>query len=590
MTTPISYYLDHARLVASDYAAAVAARPNARVWAIFFDGRDVTDEMARALDGNFQAVDEVTALRAAGRLYVRNAQAGNELLSAAGSREIKDARGAYRLSSSSYLDGPSGHSGGAEQARDVAVDRAGNAYLVGGTSSPGFPATAGAYDTTFATGGRSKGQFGEMDVFVTKIDPQGRILWSTYLGGPNYDRAYAVEVDADGYVYVAGRAGAGFPTTEGVVQPEFAGDVIHPDKGYGLQDGFVAKLTPDGRQLVWSTYFGGAGSGFIRDMDIDGNGDVYVAAAAVNRPMAHITPNAYQPDLKGLEDTVFARLSADGRRILYATYFGGSDRGDGDGAGPSIRVGSDGEAYLLVGTTTDDVPITPNAYQPKRAGGRDAVVAKFSADGGLLFSTYLGGRGDEDLETHHLAIDSKGNPIVAGITRSEDFPMTASAYQPDFGDHDARPWHKPFNGYVAKLSSDGSRLLASTYLGGHEGDGIEGVAVTLNDEIVVTGGTTSADFPVTADAFQARLAGMSDMFVAKLDADLSRVMYSTYVGGGRPDSARCVAVSQIGEIVVGGQTKSARFPVVNAFDDRLDGAWAAAYLRFTPRSGSDSKP
>lgn len=120
-----------------------------------------------------------------------------------------------------------------------------------------------------------------MDVFVTKLSPDGDLIWSTYLGGPNYDRAYAVEVDSKGDVYVAGRAGEGFPVTFGVVQEKFGGD-NDANTLYGKQDGFISKISADGSKLIWSTYFGGFGRGFIRDIDIDVNGRVYVGASIIS--------------------------------------------------------------------------------------------------------------------------------------------------------------------------------------------------------------------------------------------------------------------------------------------------------------------
>jgi hypothetical protein len=167
------------------------------------------------------------------------------------------------LEFATYLGGSGG-----ENFRDVVVDANSNIYVTGGTSSSDFPTTPGAYDRTFATGGSDLGSAGPMDVFVSKFSPSGQLVWSTYLGGPNYDRAYAIEVDAQGHVYLAGRAGPGFPTSPGVLQPNFAGD-SGPAGAYGKQDGFVAKLSPDGSQLLWATYFGEAGGGFIRDLDID---------------------------------------------------------------------------------------------------------------------------------------------------------------------------------------------------------------------------------------------------------------------------------------------------------------------------------
>ncbi len=230
-------------------------------------------------------------------------------------------------------------------------------------------------------------------------------------------------------------------------------------------------------------------------------------------------------------------------------------------------------------TTADDLPTTANAYPRRRAGDADLMIAKFAEDGKLLFSTYLGGSGFEGMETHTLAVDSRGNAIVAGMTMSRDFPVTPATFQTKWAGRDRRAGE----GFIAKLSPDGSRLLAATYLGGAGGDGIEGIALTPNDEVIVSGGSSSADFPVTPDAYQRELAGEWDFFVTKLDADLSRLLFSTYFGGSDRDEARAVAVSGSGDIIAAGHTKSRDFPVADGFDDRLDRVWGGAYLRLTPR-------
>jgi hypothetical protein len=180
------------------------------------------------------------------------------------------AQESYDLAFSTYLGGSNW-----EHARDVAADAQGNIYVVGGTASTDFPTTPGAYQRALRTGGSQ--DFGPCDVFVAKFSPGGALIWSTYIGGPNYDRAYGVEVDSQGYVYVAGRADPGFPV-KNAFQPDFDG----VDNGsYGMQNAFVLKLAPDGSALVWSSYVGV--STLCRDLAIDPNGDVYVPGMGAHR-------------------------------------------------------------------------------------------------------------------------------------------------------------------------------------------------------------------------------------------------------------------------------------------------------------------
>ena len=167
------------------------------------------------------------------------------------------------LTFATYLGG---RTGGFTLIRDVVLDAQGNAYVTGGTASTDFPTTPGAYQRSF--GG------GPMDVFVVKLNPRGQIVWSTFLGGPEYDRAYAVEVDGEGFVYVAGRVGRRFPTTGRAFQQRFDG--WSGGEPYRWNNAFVAKLAPDGSRLTWGSYFGNGQ--LIRDIDLDANGDIYVHA------------------------------------------------------------------------------------------------------------------------------------------------------------------------------------------------------------------------------------------------------------------------------------------------------------------------
>ena len=137
-----------------------------------------------------------------------------------------------------------------DAARGVCIDHAGNIIVVGGTSSTDFPTTEGAYCRHLTPAGPDVGRLGATDVFVAKFTPEGKLLWSTYLGGPNYDRAYSVDVDSHNRIFVSGRAGPGFPTTKGAFQPGYVdtfpkeGDVTKAE--YGRQNG-IRRLLRFGR-------------------------------------------------------------------------------------------------------------------------------------------------------------------------------------------------------------------------------------------------------------------------------------------------------------------------------------------------------
>lgn len=442
-----------------------------------------------------------------------------------------------------------------EQIRDITCDKEGNIYITGGTQSWNFPTTNGAYQRVFKTGGTSSGSGGPMDIFVVKYAPDGQMLWSTLLGGPNYDRAYAMEVDDSGYVYLGGRAGEGFPTTQGTAQPVFGGDTSGLG-AYGKQDGFVAKISPDGSRLIWATYFGRQDGGIIRDIDIDKKGNIYLVQPGVRGPHPHVTSGAYQTKYGGSNDVVVAKLSSDASTVMWATYYGGS--GD-DGGGPSVRVDPTGAAIVVGSTTSLDLPVSTTAFDTSYNGGtNDLFVAKFSADGSsLVYGTYLGGNGNEGVETHNLGVDGQGNAYISSGTSSTNFPTTPGAFQRAFGGGGG-------DVFITKLSTDGRVLLGSTFVGGSLGDFPQGVYIDPSYNIIVGGNTQSLNFPVTATAFQTSNAGSGDFFVFKLAADFSAPLYSTYLGGTLADDGRTLWGDTKGNIYVAGQTLSRNWPLKNA--------------------------
>ncbi len=472
----------------------------------------------------------------------------------------------YLLDFSTYFGGSNW-----EHTRDVFADAQGNVYIVGGTASTDFPTTAGAYDTTFNSGGTQSPQM--CDAYVVKFAPNGTLLWSTYLGGPNYDRAYGVEVDAQGYVYISGRAGVGFPVTPGSFQSTFEG-TTNPTSGYGgMQNGFVAKLSPNGTTLLWAGYVGI--SSLARDIAIDSSGDVYVpmgndGGGTINSSWF---ANAFQKTQQGGSDSGILKISGDGSHAIWATWLGGS--GDDSGAA-SVRVDSSGYVYIGTSTYSTDIPTTPGAFDHTHNGAVDFYVAKLTPDGSnLSFATYIGGSGNEWISTHNLAIDKQGNTYVA-IPVSSNYPTTAGAYQTTFAGGNT-DWG------ISKFNSTGA-LVASTFVGGSGQENADGVYVDDAGNVFVTGETPSANFPVTGNAFQTTHGGVTDAVVLGLSSDFSHLLYSTFLGGPNDDKGRNGFMDDYGNLYVAGSSNGPGWPTKNANQAAYAGGTLDTILaKFSPQ-------
>ncbi len=430
---------------------------------------------------------------------------------------------AVELGYSTYLGG-----GGDDNGQAIAVDRNGNAYITGYTSgeSPfsSFP-TQNPYET----------YQGGWDAFVTKLSSTGNsLIFSTYLGGADYDMGYAIAVDSSDNAYVIGCTySPNFPT-ENPFQTE-----------QGSGDAFVAKLSSSGNSLIYSTYLGGANNEYGYGIAVDGNGNAYLTGEteSPNFPIQ----NPYQSTLKGSRDAFVTKLSGVGNSLIYSTYLGG---GDVD-YGYAIAIDSSGKVFVTGGTWSSNFP-TQNPYQIDH-GGRDAFVTNLSSSGSsMIYSTYLGGEYDD--VGKDIAVDSYGNAYVTGYTESSNFP-TLNPYQTDQGLHDA---------FVTKLNSSGSGLIYSTYLGGGGHDWGESIAVDGSGCAFITGETESSDFP-TLNPYQTD-QGNTDVFVTKLSSSGNSLIYSTYLGGGSGDDfGRSIATDGIGHAYLTGYTGSIDFPTQNPY-------------------------
>ena len=448
--------------------------------------------------------------------------------------------------------------------RDVAVDSNGNVYVAGGSRSSDLPTTGGTAQPSFA---------GVEDAFVAKLGPQGQLLWATYLGGPSLDRAYAVELDPQNNVVIAGRAGSGFPVTAGALQTQFQGGT--PGPVYPAQDGFVAKLNGANGTKLWATYFGASvDQHIIRDIAIDrGTGFIYLGAASdpgnFTAAVQAAFQNGHASNRRGGLDGVVAKLASDGASMPWATFVGGSDEEWGTA---SIRVDSQGNPVVLYSSTSTDNETTAGAFDRTSNGQVDWYVAKFASNGPLIWASYVGGAGNEATETHNLAMRSDGSIAIAASSGSNGaggaamLPVTNGAYDTT---------HNGFGGpgtgqgsnyasdcAIAVLAPGGGSLLAATFFGGTNGESCEGVDADSNGNVYVTGGSFST-LPTTSGASQANRPAALSPFIAVFNRDLTALRYASFYGGSGNSVGRDLAVHSEGHVVIGGEMGEG-FPLVRA--------------------------
>jgi hypothetical protein len=322
-----------------------------------------------------------------------------------------------------------------------------------------------------------------------------------------------------------------------------------------------AAVGSDGR---FTSYLGGTGMETARAVAVDSTGAIFVVGSTTSTDFP--VKNALNGSLAGGADAFVAKLASDGRTVLWATYLGGS----GDDLALCVAPDSTGAVWVGGETTSPDFP-THNPLQAANAGGKDGFLVRLTADGGsFLFSTYLGGTGDDGIAA--LGLDGAGDAWVAGTTASADLPVTSDAFQTTYGGAD--------DAFLAEFSPDGAALLHATFLGGAGGDGALALAVEPAGMVTVAGYTGSDDFP-TAGALQDYLAGGNDAFVLRYDGKTATVAFSTYFGGSGDDAARAIAYSPQGILAIAGTTVSSDLPVSGALQPSFGGVSDAFVLSLT---------
>ena len=352
---------------------------------------------------------------------------------------------------STYLGG-----GSYDYGEALALDAGGNAYVTGLTHSNNFP-------TLNALPGFSTQPLSNQSVFVSKLDPTGALVFSTYFGGhqsnkTNEDQAYGIAVDSSGVYFVGNTTSGNYPVTPGAFQ----------QTPVAIDNAFLTKLSLDGQTLLYSTYLGGStlggttGTTQAWSVSVDSAQSAYLVGETYATDFP--TKNPYQATNNApVGGSIFVtKFTSDGSALVYSTYLGGKisanpNYGASQSAG-HVAVDSVGNAYVVGGTTCSDFP-TLNPFQASQGGSSgawDVIVSKFNTSGGLAYSTFLGGSVDDFGDA--ITVDSSGNAYVAGYESSTDFPTTANAFQSKNNGN--------FDGFVTELNSAGNAAIYSSYLGG----------------------------------------------------------------------------------------------------------------------------
>lgn len=451
-----------------------------------------------------------------------------------------------------YLGGPN-----EDRAFDVFTNSAGNIFITGNTSSLTNIATSGAHQSSF-----QGGSYG--DIFLAKCNSQGFPIWSTYLGGDKGDHAVSITCDSIGDIYISGTSTSSNMATAGAHQttnngdpyfhryygdaylakftndgvrlwatyyggdaPDIGNDIVIDKSGnvvmtgltmsqnnistsgahqdtlgaYGKWEGYIAKFSPSG-SLIWGTYYGGELQDLLFSITTDNENNIYVGGHS-SSSLNIATPGAHQTSFEGEYDVMLIKFQPNGTRV-WATYFGYNDYDDCI----DITIDYENNIYLTGRTYSQTNFSTPGCYQPNYGGGgeADAYLAKFNSSGSLLWSTYIGGVGND--AGNGVTCDASGYVYLVGNTNSYSGISDSTSFQKTLADSG--------DIMLFKFNKNGNKEW-STYYGGNGAENGSSAFTTGKDYLYVTGSTSSFNSISSAGSYQPSFAGYTyDGFLLKL--------------------------------------------------------------------------
>ncbi len=419
---------------------------------------------------------------------------------------------------STYLGG-----GGNDYGDGIVDDGSGGVIICGCTNSYDFPVTAGAIDVSY-----NGASVGIGDCFITRVDSTfSQLIYSTFLGGPDDDRAESIVSDSLGNSTITGYSGSQFPTTAGAFDRSYNGEDC---------DCFVARLSNTGARLIYSTYVGGSGYDVGHSILNGDSGSVFIGGAT-NSPNFPTTPGVFDSAEIG---GVLIHLNDSGSGLLYSTIISPLTN--------SFSITPDGSGGIIsTGYCHSGLPTTPNAFDTTYNGGEtDVFVLRLNSTGSqLLYSTYLGGSGDQEWVSA-IKSDGHANCIVTGSTTSPNFPITVGAFDTVYNGGSATSG----DAFITYLDSTGSNLLYSTFFGGSSSDAGRGIVYYNDTSVAVVGGTSSTNFPTTTGTYPA--SGGLDCFISLFKINTNQLIFSTFYGGtGSEVAYACIKHHSDGIIITG---------------------------------------
>ena len=453
---------------------------------------------------------------------------------------------------STYVGGSRGDVG-----NEIKLLKDGSAIVCGYTDSFDFPVTVGSYSVS---------NNGKRDAFVFKLNSTGRTMdFSTYIGGSEYDEAKDIVIDKNENILVVGVTNSkDFPTITGCYD-----DSLNDGLDVEKEDIFLLKLIQNGSSLSFSTFIGGKDydQGFGIELDQDENILITGSTQSSDFPISSkYIDNELNNGSSNQCDAFIMKVKSDGSDILFSTYIGGSDYE----RAYDIKTIDRNMAVICGYTFSSDFPTTIGAYDttfnPTGLGGDGFILKINFSTPELVFSTFIGGSSSQAML--ELLSYPNGSIVSTGFTSSSDFPVTLNAFDSSYNTGSL----SKKDIVIVSFDSNGSKLQYSSFIGGTGDDNPGGMVTNGVGEILITGSTSSTDFPGVNGCYDGTQNGRQDAFIIRMSKNLSNLTYSTYIGGNQDEFATGIDVNYLGEAFITGGTYSTNFPISNeSYDTSSNG-------------------